>query len=530
MKMIDIDVVKENIKETLKRYMFPVALIMFQCIFIVLYGVHADYGLRTNENRNLTEEESHNSPPAVGDVEFYYSFFQDVHVMMFIGFGFLMTFLRRYSFSSVSFNFLIAAFVVEWAILVHGYIFEWNTLTKTFPVTVKTLLQADFICASVLISFGAVLGKTNPAQLVILALIEVVIQVWNEYIGITIFCVYDAGESIYVHVFGAYFGLAASYALQHRREVQSEKESSSYASDIFSMIGTLFLFCFWPSFNAGTAFGDGRLRAIVNTYISISASVVLTFCISALVGKGKEEIIHIQNATLAGGVAVGTVADKNIGLFGAMLIGSIAGTVSTLGYKYLLEFLKKIRIHDTCGVHNLHGMPGVIAGLSGIVVASMPWRSFYHENLTSKCLSGGLHRSAAVQAGYQCAGLILTLAMAIVGGLLTGIFLRLPIFATPDNDSYFDDSLNWHVPRDFVAEDSALGSLIKNLLPNQMQLEENPQQTNNPNTIEVIQEKTPRQSIITVSRHSIESSSLHLSQSKPDQSNATSPVLFTQRL
>ncbi|CAF4808885.1 unnamed protein product, partial [Rotaria sp. Silwood2] len=129
--MIDIDVVKENIKETLKRYMFPVALIMFQCIFIVLYGVHADYGLRTNENRNLTEEESHNSPPAVGDVEFYYSFFQDVHVMMFIGFGFLMTFLRRYSFSSVSFNFLIAAFVVEWAILVHGYIFEWNTLTKT---------------------------------------------------------------------------------------------------------------------------------------------------------------------------------------------------------------------------------------------------------------------------------------------------------------------------------------------------------------------------------------------------------------
>ncbi|CAF3437691.1 unnamed protein product, partial [Rotaria sp. Silwood2] len=151
--------------------------------------------------------------------------------------------------------------------------------------------------------------------------------------------------------------------------------------------------------------------------------------------------------------------------------------------------------------------------------------------------SGGLHRSAAVQAGYQCAGLILTLAMAIVGGLLTGIFLRLPIFATPDNDSYFDDSLNWHVPRDFVAEDSALGSLIKNLLPNQMQLEENPQQTNNPIFLSATvptatppANKTPRQSIITVSRHSIESSSLHLSQSKPDQSNATSPVLFTQRL
>ncbi|CAF3475896.1 unnamed protein product, partial [Rotaria sp. Silwood2] len=181
--MIDIDVIKETLKGGLKQYMFPVALIMFQCIFIVLYGVHADYGLRTDKGLNSTETISSDSLPAVGDVEFYYSFFQDVHVMMFIGFGFLMTFLRRYSFSSVSFNFLIAAFVVEWAILVHGYVFEWNTVTKTFPVNVKILLQADFVCAAILISFGAVLGKTNPAQLVILALIEVVIQVWNEYIG-----------------------------------------------------------------------------------------------------------------------------------------------------------------------------------------------------------------------------------------------------------------------------------------------------------------------------------------------------------
>ncbi|CAF4257614.1 unnamed protein product, partial [Rotaria sordida] len=299
--------------------------------------------------------------------------------------------------------------------------------------------------------------------------------------------------SIYVHVFGAYFGLAASYALQRRQTVESEKESSSYASDIFSMIGTLFLFCFWPSFNAGIAYGDGRLRAIVNTYVSISASVILTFTISAIVGRGKKEIIHIQNATLAGGVAVGTVADKDIGLFGAMIIGSVAGTISTLGYKYLLELLKKIRIHDTCGVHNLHGMPGVLSGLAGIVVASMPWRSYYHENLTHKCLSGGEHRTPGAQAGYQCAGLLLTLAMATVGGLVTGIVLRLPIFASPDNDSYFDDSLNWHVPQDFVAEDSALGSLIKNLLPNNMQLQETPKQ--DANTIELVHENIPKQSM-----------------------------------
>ena len=46
----------------------------------------------------------------------------DVHSMMFIGFGFLMTFLKRYGYSSVGYNFLVAAFVLEWALLVRGWI------------------------------------------------------------------------------------------------------------------------------------------------------------------------------------------------------------------------------------------------------------------------------------------------------------------------------------------------------------------------------------------------------------------------
>lgn len=46
--------------------------------------------------------------------------FQDVHVMIFIGFGFLMTFLRRYSYSSIGFNLLLAALVLQWGTLTTG--------------------------------------------------------------------------------------------------------------------------------------------------------------------------------------------------------------------------------------------------------------------------------------------------------------------------------------------------------------------------------------------------------------------------
>lgn len=41
---------------------------------------------------------------------------------------------------------------------------------------------------------------------------------------------------MFVHAFGAYFGLAASLIL-YRPDASTEKEGSSYQSDMFSMIG-----------------------------------------------------------------------------------------------------------------------------------------------------------------------------------------------------------------------------------------------------------------------------------------------------
>ncbi|KAK2093490.1 hypothetical protein P7K49_027228 [Saguinus oedipus] len=46
----------------------------------------------------------------------FHTGFKDVHVMVFMGFGFLMTFLQCYSF-----NFLLAAFGIQWALLMQGW-------------------------------------------------------------------------------------------------------------------------------------------------------------------------------------------------------------------------------------------------------------------------------------------------------------------------------------------------------------------------------------------------------------------------
>ena len=95
---------------------------------------------------------------------------------------------------------------------------------------------------------------------------------------------------MYVHVFGAFFGLTVAKVLHHKK-VESPKEAAVYNSDLFAMIGTLFLWLFWPSFNSATAVDEGQTRAIVNTLLSICSSCIATFFISSLVGRGKLNMV-----------------------------------------------------------------------------------------------------------------------------------------------------------------------------------------------------------------------------------------------
>lgn len=108
---------------------------------------------------------------------------------------------------------------------------------------------------------------------------------------------------------GALFGITVAFILYDKEltSIESEqREKPIYHSNIFSMIGTLFLFCFWPSFNGSLTKSDNaRHRSIVNTYISITSSVLLTYICSCLFNKEKKfNIHHIQYATLAGGVGM----------------------------------------------------------------------------------------------------------------------------------------------------------------------------------------------------------------------------------
>jgi ammonium transporter Rh len=82
--------------------------------------------------------------------------------------------------------------------------------------------------------------------------------------------------------------------------------------------------------------------------------------------QGKLNMEVVLNATLAGGVSIGSSSDLVVTPGIALLIGVVAGGLSAIGFLKIGPFLReKCGLYDTCGVHNLHGMPGVLGALIG---------------------------------------------------------------------------------------------------------------------------------------------------------------------
>lgn len=64
--------------------------------------------------------------------------------MIFVGFGFLMTFLKRYSFGAVGFNFLIAGFGLQWALLMQGWFHSLDPMDGKIKIGVERLESIGF--------------------------------------------------------------------------------------------------------------------------------------------------------------------------------------------------------------------------------------------------------------------------------------------------------------------------------------------------------------------------------------------------
>jgi ammonium transporter Rh len=116
---------------------------------------------------------------------------------------------------------------------------------------------------------------------------------------------------------------------------------------------------------------------------------------------------------------MGAICDLIIWPGSAIGIGALAGILSVAGYVYVQPFLeRKIGLHDTCGINNLHGMPSLLSGFAAVIAASQATPEAYGTeqlafiykkrfNLETQMLD----RSANQQAAYHFAFMVITMAI-----------------------------------------------------------------------------------------------------------------------
>ncbi len=342
-----------------------------------------------------------------------YNFAIHILAMLLVGFGFLMVFVQRYGYSALTGTYL----VVGMGLPVYFVLRSLGICTaEAVPMhTIRGLLLAEFAVASALIATGAVLGRIRMHQYALLSLILVPLYMLNEFmvldggLGITRGFIDSAG-SIIIHAFGAYFGLGLGVALTHEKHME-ENIPSDPASNRFSMIGSMVLWLFWPSFCSAVV-PQGQVAATaVNTILALCGATLSTFVFSMIFSKGKVMIGDMANAALAGGVAIGATCNVVSGPV-AFFIGAVAGALCVFGYAVVQAKIKKIfKIVDTCGVHNLHGMPGLFGGVMAIFVVP------------------GIAKA-------QLVGIVFTVVLALAGGLVAGYIIR----ATGSKQEAYEDN------------------------------------------------------------------------------------------
>ena len=341
-----------------------------------------------------------------------FNFSIGILAMLLVGFGFLMVFVKNHGFGALTGTYMVIACAIPLYLLLRS---TGVLSAEAMDVSsISSLLFAEFAAAAALIAMGAVLGRLKIYQYALLGLLIIPFYMLNEWLvldgGLILTKGFvDAAGSVVIHSFGAFFGMGLIFSLRDKKQADLPIQSNR-TSDRFSMLGSMILWIFWPSFCSAIVPEAQFAQTVVNTILALCGATLCTYFTGLLLHK-KTAIGDIANASLAGGVAIGATCNlvSPIGAFG---IGLLAGFLCVIGYNIIQPKLqKKFHVTDTCGVHNLHGMPGLMGGLIAILVVP-------------------------TAASAQLIGIAFTILFAFGSGALSGALIRL----TGKKKAFYQDS------------------------------------------------------------------------------------------
>ena len=112
--------------------------------------------------------------------EFMYEKSIDVLVMLLIGFGFLMVFVRKYGYTSITATYILVSLSLPLYMLLRPYL--WGSTANLSITNISMLLYAEFAAASLLITVGGPLGRINTSQYLLIGLLFTPLYALNEWL------------------------------------------------------------------------------------------------------------------------------------------------------------------------------------------------------------------------------------------------------------------------------------------------------------------------------------------------------------
>lgn len=326
---------------------------------------------------------------------FQYHRGMDVFFMLMLV-AFLMLFIKRYQWGVCLATLLV--FAVAWPLylLIHS---EFLGLS----LGIEAAIQAAFAAITLVIAIGVFLGHISTIHYILTAVLFVPAYMFNEWFMFGYLAgVADAGGSILVHVFAAYWGLGVAMGLRNP-SVADEPKRTTVHSVSFVWLASMLLLVLWPSFVTALLPANEVIPAMINCFLALTASVLTTYLACYLLQRKIDPLVYTY-AILAGGVAIGATVNLVTPLT-AWIIGALGGIISTLSFIYVDGWLhRRTGVLDTMGVHNLHGVPGIFGGLVAMVVAGAP--------------------------GSQAVAVLGAILIGLVTGIGSGVVLR--VFPRPE--------------------------------------------------------------------------------------------------
>ena len=377
------------------------------------------------------------------ELSIYSGLFRDINIMAFVGFGMLHTLTKGNSWASIGFNILsiVLSFQISLffnLIFENAFYEEWNQGILNFDTFIKALFNS---CA-ILVSFGGLHGKISHVQYLVLIISETILCSLNFKLCDVKMKIIDTGGGLYIHTFGAIFGLAIYIVLFRSRKKRQNlgnytvSSITNNLSNVTCFIGVLFLINYFPSLNAGLALTEhGRYRAVINTYFSLIGSIALSFITSGFFHKEKFNFEEILFGSFSGGVIVSCYSAVCLDHWAALLIGMLYGFICVILFEYLKKLFINIGFYDIYNIIIVHAIPGILSAfISSMFIAGLKHRKVddYHS-IEFKDIERSAHSQAAIQIG----AIFITLALSFVGGITVGFLIKVARCAKIKN--FFDD-------------------------------------------------------------------------------------------